>query len=225
MPSKAVSAAEKARALDVYDRLSRAYPDVRCTLDYKSPFQLLVMTILAAQCTDARVNIVCRDLFKTYRSPADFASAQRSELEAAIHSCGFFRQKAKSIQESSKILLEKHDGKVPGSMEELLKLPGVGRKIANAVMGECFGGQGVIVDTHCKRVANRLGFTKNTEPAKIEKDLRRVWPADKWTLFSHFMVFHGRAVCAARAPKCSGCAVAECCPYPKKSKKYDPGKQ
>ncbi len=216
MPAKAISAKERERAVLVYERLAAAYPDVRCTLDYKSPFQLLVMTILAAQCTDVRVNIVCRDLFCKYKHPKDFAESDRQELEDAVRTCGFFRQKAKSIQESSRILLEQHGGGVPGTMEELLALPGVGRKIANAVLGECFGMQGVIVDTHCRRVTGRLGFTKNTDPTRIERDLRKLWPPDRWTLYSHFMVFHGRAVCTARSPKCTACCVVDLCPYPRR---------
>ncbi len=217
MPPKRISAIERERAVLVYERLAAAYPDVCCTLDYKSPFQLLVMTILAAQCTDARVNIVCKSLFRKYKTPKDFADADQEDLEAAVRTCGFFRQKAKSIRESSRILVEQYDGAVPGSMPELLALPGVGRKIANAVLGECFGVQGVIVDTHCRRVTGRLGFTKNTDPARIEKDLLRLWPPDRLTLFSHFMVFHGRAVCMARSPRCPSCPVADLCPYPRKN--------
>ncbi len=216
MPAIRISAKERERTALIYERLTAAYPDVCCTLDYKSPFQLLVMTILAAQCTDVRVNIVCRDLFRRYKEPADFAESDPQELEEAIRTCGFFRQKARSIRESSRILVEQYGGKVPGTMEELLALPGVGRKIANAVLGECFGMQGVIVDTHCRRVTGRLGFTKNTDPPRIEKDLRRLWSPDCWTLFSHFMVFHGRAVCTARGPKCATCCLADLCPYPRK---------
>ena len=217
MSAKRISAKEKERAVLIYERLVAAYPDVRCTLDYKSPFQLLVMTILAAQCTDARVNIVCRSLFRKYRTPKDFADSDPAALEEAVRTCGFFRQKAKSIRESSRILVEQYAGAVPGTMEGLLALPGVGRKIANAVLGECFDRQGVIVDTHCRRVTGRLGFTKNTDPARIEKDLILLWPTDRWTLFSHFMVFHGRAVCTARSPKCPACCVADLCPYPRKT--------
>ena len=216
------SAKEKGRAAVIFQRLKEAYPDVRCTLDYESPLQLLVMTILAAQCTDARVNIVCKDLFKKYKTPADFAAAAQGELEKAIHTCGFFNQKARAIRESCRILLKEYGGKVPEDMEALLKLPGVGRKIANAVRGECFGKPGVVVDTHCKRVAHRLGFTRNTDPTRIEKDLMALWEEKHWTLFSHFMVFHGRAVCRAREPQCAVCIVADLCPYPKgtgKSKK------
>jgi endonuclease-3 len=214
MAKKAVAPAERARAIKVYDRLAAAYPDVRCTLDFHNPFQLLLMTILAAQCTDARVNIVCKDLFKKYKKPRDFLSVPIAELEKDIQPCGFYRAKAKSIVATCTSLVEEHGGNVPQTMEELLTLRGVGRKTANVVLGECFGHQGVIVDTHCTRVANRLGFTKQQDPVKIEKELMQVWPEDRWTLFSHYMVFHGRAVCIARAPRCSVCTVREFCPFP-----------
>lgn len=215
---KVVAPKEAARVAAIYTILEACYPDVRCTLEYRSPFQLLIMTILAAQCTDARVNIVCKDLFKTFKTPDDFACAAPGALEAAIKPCGFFNQKARCIRESSRILVERHAGKVPGEMESLLALPGVGRKIANAVLGECFHVPGVIVDTHCKRVANRLGFTRHQDPAKIERDLTALWPRERWTLFSHFMVFHGRAVCNARSPKCGSCPLAALCPWPGKAK-------
>ncbi|HDP33527.1 MAG TPA: endonuclease III [Candidatus Hydrogenedentes bacterium] len=214
-----ISRQERERAEAIFERLQTAYPDVRCTLDYKSPLQLLIMTILAAQCTDARVNIVCKELFKRYKTAQDFADAAPGALEKAIHACGFFNQKAKSIRGSCAILLAEHGGNVPEDMEALLRLPGVGRKIANAVRGECFGKSVVIVDTHCKRVAHRLGFTRQTEPARIERDLMALWREEHWTLFSHFMVFHGRAVCRARSPQCDGCVVADLCPYPTRRKR------
>ena len=213
---KAVTQQEKDRAVALYEIFQRTYPDAQCTLEYRSPFQLLVMTILAAQCTDARVNIVCQDLFKRFDGPAAFAAAAPGKLEDAIRSCGFFNQKARSIRESSRLLLEKYDGQVPDSMEALLGLPGVGRKIANAVRGECFGAAGVIVDTHCRRVTNRLGFTRHQDPAKIEKDLMALWPREHWTMYSHYMVHHGRAICQARAPKCAVCPAWSLCPWPKK---------
>lgn len=207
-------AANKERAPLVYDRLAELYPDIRCTLDYHSPFQLLIMTALAAQCTDARVNIVCKDLFPKYPTPQAFLEADVKDIEKMIHSCGFYRQKAKNIMATCESLVEEFDGEVPQTMEELVQLAGVGRKTANVVLGECFGHQGVIVDTHCTRLTNRLGFTKNQDAVKIEKDLMKVWPPEHWTLFSHFMVFHGRAVCTARAPKCSQCALRDLCPFP-----------
>lgn len=205
---------QKERAIEVYARLCALYPDVRCTLDYHSPFQLVIMTALAAQCTDARVNIVAKDLFARFPTPLSFLEADVKEVEKLIHSCGFYRQKAKNILLTCQSLVEKFGGEVPGRMEDLVQLAGVGRKTANVVLGECFGHQGVVVDTHCTRVANRLGFTKNQDAVKIEKDLMKVWPPAHWTLFSHFMVFHGRAVCSARSPKCSECTLRELCPFP-----------
>jgi endonuclease-3 len=206
--------ANRERAPRVYERLQALYPDVRCTLDYEEPLQLLLMTILAAQCTDKRVNLVCKDLFKLYHTAADFAGAPTRDLERAIHPCGFYRAKARSIQETCSSLQKNFGGEVPSTMEELLTLRGVGRKTANVILGECFGKQGVVVDTHCTRLTNRLGFTKNDNPVIIERDLMKVWPPEHWTLFSHFMVFHGRAVCTARAPRCSECSLKSLCPFP-----------
>ena len=205
---------QRDRAREVYARLTKLYPDIRCTLEYESPFQLLIMTALAAQCTDARVNIVCRDLFPRYPTPQAFLDGDVKDVERIIHSCGFYRQKAKNIMATCKSLVEQFGGEVPRTMEELVQLAGVGRKTANVVLGECFGHQGVIVDTHCTRLTNRLGFTKNQDAVKIEQDLMRVWPPEHWTLFSHFMVFHGRAVCTARSPKCSQCTLRDLCPFP-----------
>jgi endonuclease-3 len=213
-----VKASEKTRAIAVFERLNATYPEVRCTLDYHSPFQLLLMTILAAQCTDERVNIVCKDLFQTYKTPQDFVDAPLKDLEAAVHPCGFYRNKAKNIQAACTILVNEHGGEVPRDMEALVRLPGVGRKTANVVRGECYGEQGVIVDTHCTRLANRLGFTKLQDAVQIERALMRVWPAEHWTQMSHFMVFHGRAVCNARAPKCSQCTLRDLCPFPTTAK-------
>jgi endonuclease-3 len=207
-------AATQERAKAVYERLLAAYPEVHCTLEYRSPFQLLIMTILAAQSTDARVNIVAKDLFRKYKKPADFLQVPVEEIEKDVHSCGFYRAKARNIVKTCQDLVEKHGGEVPGTMEELVQLAGVGRKTANVVLGECFGIPGVVVDTHCTRVANRLAFTKNQDPAKIEQDLMKVWPREHWTTFSHLMVFHGRAICIARGPKCSTCPVRDLCPFP-----------
>ncbi len=206
--------ATRERARAVYERLAATYPDAHCTLNFESPFQLLVGTILAAQCTDERVNKTTMHLFKKYRMPQNYLDVPQEELEQDIRPCGFYRNKAKSIRAMCATLLDKFGGQVPGTMEELLELGGVGRKTANVVLAECFGGQGVIVDTHCTRVANRLGFTKNKEATKIERDLQKVWPEDRWTLFSHYMVFHGRKVCNARAPKCSQCPIDDWCPFP-----------
>lgn len=206
-------AAQQTRAREIYARLEQLYPEVRCTLDHRSPLQLLIMTILAAQCTDARVNLVTPALFKRYKKARDFAKAVPEELEGMIHSCGFFRQKARSIIETCRILDADYGGEVPDTMEQLTRLPGVGRKTANVILGECFGKQGVIVDTHCTRLAQRLDFTKNTDAGKIERDLMRLWPPDCWTMFSHFLVFHGRAVCTARAPQCSLCVLNGLCAF------------
>lgn len=211
---KLTQAANRERAVAVYERFATEYPDVRCTLDYRNAFELLIMTILAAQCTDARVNIVCKDLFKKYPTPQAFLESTQAELEAGVQPCGFYKNKAKNIRATCEILVHQYGGAVPEEMKQLVQLPGVGRKTANVLRGECFGKQGVVVDTHCTRLANRLGFTKNQDAVKIEKDLMKVWPPDRWTLMSHFMVFHGRACCVARAPRCSGCVVADLCPFP-----------
>lgn len=218
MAKTTVKAAEKARAIAVFKRLDATYPEVRCTLNYKSPFQLLLMTILAAQCTDERVNIVCKDLFQHYKTPQDFVDVPLETLEVAVHACGFFRSKAKNIKATCAILVNEHGGEVPRDMESLVRLPGVGRKTANVVRGECFGEQGVIVDTHCTRLANRLGFTKLQDAVQIERALMCVWPPEHWTQMSHFMVFHGRAVCNARAPRCSECTLRDLCPFPTTAK-------
>ena len=207
--------ANRARALEVFKRLEKDYPDAQCSLDFVDPLQLMVSTILAAQCTDERVNIVTKDLFKKYKTPQDFAGAPEGELEKAIHSCGFYRQKAKSIRSACRTIIDRFDGKVPGTMDELLQLDGVGRKTANVILGECFNTQGVIVDTHCTRLSRRLGFTKHEDAAKIEQDLMKIVPHEHWTMFSHYLVFHGRAVCSARPPRCSECSVNELCPFPR----------
>ncbi|HOD50966.1 MAG TPA: endonuclease III [Candidatus Hydrogenedentes bacterium] len=206
--------ANRERAREVLHALARAYPDARCSLDFKDPLQLLVATILAAQCTDERVNITTPALFKRYRTAKDYVSAPDQELQEAIRSCGFYRQKAKAIKTACRTIVEHFGGKVPGTMEGLLQLDGVGRKTANVLLGECFNTPGIIVDTHCKRVSARLAFTKNGDPAKIEQDLMRIVPQERWTEFSHCLVFHGRATCQARNPKCSQCCVRELCPFP-----------
>jgi len=211
---KLTQAANRVRAVKVYNKLLALYPHVDCTLNRKNPLELLIATILAAQCTDARVNVVTKTLFKKCRKPEDYVAAPIEELEGAIHTCGFYRMKARSIVGACRQLIEQHGGKVPGTIEELTALPGVGRKTANVVLGDCFGVQGVVVDTHCMRLSKRLGFTRNGDPLSIEKDLMKVWPPDRWSLFSHLMVFHGRAVCTSRAPKCSQCAVNGRCPFP-----------
>ncbi len=212
--NKVTQEANRKRAGEVLERLMETYPDARCSLDFKDPLQLLVATILAAQCTDERVNLTTPSLFKRYKTPKDYVAAPDEELQEAVRSCGFYRQKAKAIQRACQTIVERFDGVVPGTMEDLLQLEGVGRKTANVLLGECFGTPGIIVDTHCKRVSARLGFTKSAEPGKIEQDLMRLLPEERWTEFSHCLVFHGRATCQARAPQCSRCCVRDLCPFP-----------
>jgi len=193
--------------------LKRLYPGARTALDYQTPFQLLVATILSAQCTDERVNMVTPGLFRRWRGPRDFAEAETQELEEAIRSTGFFRSKTKSLQAMSRDLVEKHRGEVPSSMEELVRLRGVGRKTANVVLGNAFGiAEGVVVDTHVTRLSKRLGLSSHSDPVKIELDLMEKVPKRDWTLFSHLLILHGRAVCQARKPHCAECAVAPLCP-------------
>lgn len=207
-------AAQRKRAREIFMRLKRAYPDARCALDYATPLELLAATILAAQCTDVRVNEVTKTLFKKYRTPEDYLAAPREELEGIIRSCGFFRQKAKSIAGACAKIINEFGAIVPGTMDELLTLAGVGRKTANVLLGECFNTPGIIVDTHCKRVAYRLGLTRHTDPDKIEADLAKLCPKENWTLFSHCIVFHGRNVCHARKPQCPTCTLRSLCPFP-----------
>ncbi|MGD0462187.1 MAG: endonuclease III [Tepidisphaeraceae bacterium] len=193
--------------------LQSVYPDARCSLDYRTPLQLLVATILSAQCTDKRVNQVTKRLFKKYKTAADFANSPGGELERDIQSTGFFRNKAKSIRAMAASLLAKHGGRVPATMEELTALAGVGRKTANVVLGNAFGKNiGVVVDTHVARLSQRLELTRQTTPEKIEVDLMEVVAQEQWTLWSHLMIHHGRAVCTARRPECERCAIFEECP-------------
>ena len=189
------------------------YPDAECELTHHDPFQLLISTILSAQCTDKRVNMVTPALFKRFKTPRSFANAERSELEGLIRSTGFFRSKAKSIQEASRDIAEKHKGKLPETMEELTQLRGVGRKTANVVLGTAFGkNEGVVVDTHVKRISYRLGLTKQKDPVKVEKDLVEILPRKEWTLFSHRLIWHGRKLCKAARPQCPACDLAPLCP-------------
>lgn len=203
----------KKLALEIYKKLSQTYPDARCTLNYRSPFELLVMTIMASQCTDERVNLVSKELFKRFKTPQDFANIPQKTLEKMIKPVGFYRNKAKCIINASKILEEQYNGKVPNNLEELLKLPGVGRKTANVILGECFETPGIIVDTHCRRVAKRLGLTNEDNPEKIELDLMNLIPREKWTFFSHLLVFHGRKICTARKPLCNECVIKHLCKF------------
>lgn len=201
------------RTKKIISGLHQAYPDAHCELDHSSPLELLVATILSAQCTDKRVNLVTAELFKKYRSAADFADAPLSELEKAIKSTGFFRNKAKSIKTAAQAIVERHGGQVPRTMEELTKLGGVGRKTANVVLGNAFNiNCGVVVDTHVARLSQRLGLTRDKEPEKIEQALMLLVPQNQWTLLSHLLIWHGRRRCFARSPDCSHCEVRTLCP-------------
>lgn len=203
----------KRHAAKIVRRLKAAYPIARCALNFKTPLELLIATILSAQCTDARVNMVTRELFKKYRSAADYAGAKTPELERAIQTAGFFRMKAKSIQGASRKLVEDHGGNVPQDLDALVKLPGVGRKTANVVLGTAFGiASGIVVDTHVTRVTRRLGMTSQTDAVKIEQDLMAQIPKREWIDFSHRVILHGRQICAARKPKCSVCPLNDICP-------------
>ena len=207
----------KAQTDILISRLKKEFPQARTALEYSNPLQLLISTILSAQCTDVRVNIITPALFAKYRSAKDFADADRSELELEIKSTGFYRMKAKHIIDACKVVVEQFDGNIPKTMEELLSLPGVGRKTANCVLGGAYGIQsGIVVDTHVIRLANRLGLTKNDEPDKIEQDLMKLVPTREWYRFSNLLILHGRKTCKARNPNCLGCILLNICPYPKK---------
>ena len=206
-------AATSARVRKIIAGLKKAYPNAHCELDHTNPLELLVATILSAQCTDKRVNLVTADLFKKYRSAADYAQAPLAELERAIKSTGFFRNKAKSLKTCCQFIVEKHGGQVPRTMEELTQLGGVGRKTANVVLGNAFGMNcGVVVDTHVARLSQRLGLTKETAPEKIEQELMKQVSQDQWTMFSHWLIWHGRRRCYARNPDCPGCEIKALCP-------------
>ena len=193
--------------------LKKTYPDAKCSLDHSTPLELLVATILSAQCTDDRVNIVTKDLFRKYRSAKDYASVPQEKLERDIQSTGFYRNKAKSLRGMAQSLLDKHGGKVPSTMDELTDLAGVGRKTANVVLGNAFNQNvGVVVDTHVARLSQRLGLTDHEDPVKIEQDLMKIVPQDDWTLWSHLLIHHGRAICQARKPKCGECPLLSHCP-------------
>jgi endonuclease-3 len=206
-----VTRAERAKA--VCDLLAQTYPDAHCELDYTNPLELLVATILSAQCTDKRVNIVTKELFRVCRSASDYAALPQEQLEEIVKTTGFFRAKAKNIRAGCKDLVALHGGEVPRTMEALTALAGVGRKTANVVLGNAFDIQiGVVVDTHVQRLSARLGLTKNTDPVKIEQDLMKLVPQEKWALFSHWLIWHGRRRCFARKPDCPGCELREICP-------------
>jgi endonuclease-3 len=200
------------RARRIVRWLARAYPDACCALRHEDPLQLLIATILSAQCTDARVNLVTPALFTKYPDARAFADAEPGELERAIQSTGFFRSKARNILACCKRLVEEHDGRVPGTMEELVQLAGVGRKTANVLLGNAFAIPGIPVDTHVGRLSRRLGLTAHHDPVKVELDLMGLIPAKEWTDFGHRMIFHGRQVCHARKPNCEGCGLRDRCP-------------
>jgi endonuclease-3 len=202
----------RTRARRIVRILAQLYPDARCALHHENPLQLLVATILSAQCTDARVNLVTPGLFARFPNAKAFATAVPHELETAIQSTGFFRNKARSIRECCKQLVDQYGGKVPATMEELVKLPGIGRKTANVVLGSAYDIPGITVDTHVGRLSRRMGLTTETDPEKVERDLMRLIPKKDWTLFSHRMIFHGRQVCQARKPSCPECALNKVCP-------------
>ncbi len=194
-------------------RLWRRYPDARCALNHNSALDLLVATILSAQCTDERVNQVTESLFRKYRTAEEYANADPERFEQEIHPTGFFRNKTKSILAMARALVERHGGRVPQTMEELVKLPGVGRKTANVVLGTAFGkNEGIVVDTHVQRIARRLDLTRQSDPIKVEQDLMRLVPRRQWTRFSHTLIHHGRQICQARRPKCEICPVNDLCP-------------
>lgn len=204
---------EQQRTRELIKLLKRAYPNARCSLNHETPLELLVATILSAQCTDERVNLVTVELFRKYRRADDYFSVPVSELEQDIRSTGFYRNKAKAIQGACRIISEHHDGKVPAEIEALLALPGVARKTANVVLGNAFGiTSGIVVDTHVSRLALRLGLTEATQPEKIERDLMELVPRRDWINFSHLLIAHGRQVCKARTPLCEQCTVERLCP-------------
>jgi endonuclease-3 len=212
--------ARAARARAIAKKLREAYPDAGCTLDFRTPLELLVATVLSAQCTDERVNQVTKTLFKKYRKPEDYLKVKPEALESDIQSTGFYRQKAKSIIAMCRDILHEHGGKVPREMEKLTKLRGVGRKTANVVRAAVWGEAGIIVDTHVKRLATeRLALTKETDPVKIEFDLQPLLPESEWSFFSHALILHGRHCCTARRPECVRCPIRELCPFPQKTAK------
>jgi len=213
MKTKVATTERKARARKIMSRLKREYPDATCALQHRNAVELVVATILSAQCTDARVNIVTPHLFAKYRTAADYATADPRVLEREIQSTGFFRNKTKSIIGMAQAHVERHGGEVPQTMEELTALPGVGRKTANVILGTWFQKNGgVVVDTHVHRLSRLLGLTRQDDPVKIEHDLMAIVPQDDWTWFSHTLIHHGRAVCIARRPRCADCVLNRLCP-------------
>ncbi|PKL86859.1 MAG: endonuclease III [Ignavibacteriae bacterium HGW-Ignavibacteriae-1] len=204
--------AKKARIADIISILSQIYPDVKIQLEHENPFELLVATILSAQCTDARVNIVTKDLFAKYKIPSDYLIVDVEELEQDIFSTGFYKAKARNIRGACKMIIEDFGGEVPQTMDNLLKLPGVGRKTANVILGHCFDTPGIVVDTHVIRISNLLGFVNTSDAVKIEYELMKLIPKELWVIFAHYFINHGRNTCIARRPKCTICEIAHLCP-------------
>ncbi len=204
---------EKRRAREIVARLRAEYPDAKCSLNFRTPLELLVATVLSAQCTDERVNAVTVRLFEKYRTAEDYAQADPEELEQDVKQTGFYRNKAKNIRAAAAMLVERYGGEVPRTMDALITLPGVARKTANVVMGNAYGiVEGVVVDTHVGRLAKRLGLTNNDDPVKVEQDLMALLPCEDWLDLSHLLIYHGRAICQARKPFCERCALADICP-------------
>ena len=210
----------KKDAIIIIETLKKMYPDAKCSLDFSTPFQMLVSVVLSAQCTDERVNKTTPSIFSKYSTPQDFADMDIELLEELIHPCGFYKTKAKNLKRTAQILVEKYDGIVPNNMEDLMSLPGVGRKSANVIMLEAFDlPQGIAVDTHCKRIANRLGFSSESDPAKIEQDLLKVIPKEYYKDVNHIFIWHGRNVCTSQKPKCDSCKLQQYCKYNKSKQK------
>ncbi len=203
----------KQRTRRIISKLKKEYPDARCSLNHANPLELLIATILSAQCTDERVNLVTAELFRKYRRAEDYLSVEQAELEQDIHSTGFFRNKAKAIQGACRMIVEEYGGEVPADIEQLLRLPGVARKTANVVLGNAYGiASGIVVDTHVARLAQRLGLTMHEQPEKIERDLLELVPQKDWIIFSHLLIAHGRKICKARVPLCGECVIEPLCP-------------
>lgn len=210
----------KVQGKEIVEILKKQYPDAKCSLDFNTPFEMLVAVMLSAQCTDERVNKTTPSIFAKYSTPKDFANIELEKLEELIHPCGFYKNKAKNIKACAQMILEKHAGEVPRTMEELIQLPGVGRKSANVVMLESFGdAQGIAVDTHCKRIANKLGLSHEKEPEKIEQDLLKIFAKEDYKDINHLLIWHGRNTCDARKPKCEECVLKEMCEEYKNGRK------
>jgi endonuclease III len=206
-------AAKRQRAAEIVERLNSEYPDAKCSLEHRSPYELLAATILSAQCTDERVNLTTPALFERYPTPADLAAARQEDVEELVRSTGFFRSKARSLIGMATTLVEEHGGDIPREMRQLVELPGVGRKTANVVLGNAFDiNEGIVVDTHVKRLSGRLALTEHVDPVKIEEDLVQLIERDEWTDISHLFIYHGRAVCKAPTPRCELCALSDICP-------------